>query len=136
VLTLAALYGWTPAGTQAPDDDSALGMHGTPDWDGSYFPGVGQHVTDADALALAEALERALPDLPDREAFQRLTQPPADPTRAVEYMPTPKLERATSAFELYSGAWKEALRDFIAYLAEEEEGGGFDIWSYGPITSR
>src|SRR6266545_6571402 len=74
-LTLATLYGWTPAGTQAPDDDSLLGMHGTPDWDGRYFPGVGQHVTEADARALAEALERALPDLPDREAFERLPQP-------------------------------------------------------------
>jgi hypothetical protein len=52
-------------------------------------------------------------------------------------MPTPKLERRTTAHELYSGEWKAALRDFIAYLSkEEEDGGGFDLWSYGPPTAR
>lgn len=36
-------------------------------WPGYYFSNDWQYVTDADALALAAALERAMPELPDEE---------------------------------------------------------------------
>src|SRR5262249_3053282 len=85
-------------------------------WDGRYFPGLGQRVKDEDARRLAGALERALPDIPDHEVFDRtpaLLEPDNSPR--------------TSPFEFYSGAWKEAVRDIVGHC---RNGGGFWIWSY------
>lgn len=64
VLTLADLSGWKPAGTEAP---AALKpIHAG--WDGKYPLGYltndFQFVTPKDASALADALERMLPDVP------------------------------------------------------------------------
>ena len=50
---------WTPALTVAPD-----GYHAG-DWKGGYLKPKGQRVTQADACNFADALERAVEDLPD-----------------------------------------------------------------------
>ena len=57
LLKLASLSGWEPAGTLPPE--------GAGSWDGNYFTNDGQRVADEDARALADALEAALPHIPD-----------------------------------------------------------------------
>ena len=53
LLLLAKDYGWTPQ--DAP----------TADWERIYFSANGDTLSERDALALAEALTRALPKLPE-----------------------------------------------------------------------
>jgi hypothetical protein len=93
VVELAQMYGWNPAGTEPPAgppegvevvridlaDAQVIGnikhphTHPTDEyrqsksWAGGYFSNDWQYVTEADALALAAALERAMPDLPDED---------------------------------------------------------------------
>ena len=62
MLKLASLKEWKPAGTEAPD-----GWDG--EWKGSYIVNGGQRVIDADSSNLADALESALPDVPDHDAM-------------------------------------------------------------------
>ena len=60
-FALARAFGWEPAGTVAAHD------HPNADsWKGDYFSNDLQEVTDADAQAMAAALERALATLTDR----------------------------------------------------------------------
>jgi hypothetical protein len=107
VLELGRLFGWEPAGT-VPDVDLQLSVRfgdekgnltGTEEereqfaaevrreWDGSYcnggyFSNDFQVVTAEDATNLAEALERALLDVPGKEAIVhklvRVEVPPQD----------------------------------------------------------
>jgi hypothetical protein len=78
VLELAYEYGWEPAGTEAPEftfyapDGVTVDEAQTREWrqhyrnwDGSYFGNAFQVVCDEDAANIAEALERALDDVPD-----------------------------------------------------------------------
>src|SRR2546423_13839985 len=67
VLELGHRYGWIPAGTEPPLWDEGGPWDGRP-WNGTYFCNDGQRVTAEDAHALADALERALPDIPDEDA--------------------------------------------------------------------
>jgi hypothetical protein len=70
LLKLACKYGWQPVGTEAPGEvtitDPKTGeswrerYHDPEKWDGTYFTNDYQIVTDADAKALGETLERAL----------------------------------------------------------------------------
>src|SRR4030095_15204607 len=50
--------GWSPAGSEASAEERL------PDWDARYYPGWLQEIIESDATALADALERALPDIP------------------------------------------------------------------------
>ena len=63
-LNLAAKYGWEATGTVPPD-----GMANPERWSKTYDSNDGQWVSEADAKALAKALQAALDD-PDR--IQRL----------------------------------------------------------------
>lgn len=90
VQALGRLYGWTPAGTEPPahgwvycdcDADPSACPDGCHEevaatrernrrgWEGGYHANDYQVVTAEDAGAWADGLERALPDLPDHEAF-------------------------------------------------------------------
>ncbi|MHC4179549.1 MAG: hypothetical protein ACYSWU_18715 [Planctomycetota bacterium] len=62
VLELAEQHGWKPMGTQASDRGPDFPR--PEDWDGGYFTSDYQTVTVHDARNLADALERAIPDLP------------------------------------------------------------------------
>src|SRR5262249_46886215 len=96
VLTLAEAYGWQPAGTELayieyPDGTVESGD----DWDGNYWTNDLQQVTVADAAALAAALRRALPDIPDHDALEdgphsRQSLAEQAGRRLVEYINTQK----------------------------------------------
>src|SRR5690348_6367571 len=61
LLLLAREHGWRPAGTKAPRD-FRRGQH----WGGNYVTNDGQRVRREDTRALAAALERALPSVPEQ----------------------------------------------------------------------
>ena len=134
LLALGRMYGWHPAGTEAPDEDvleeddlSSLGD--LSDWDGRYFPGYCQHVNVNDARALGAALVRALPDLPDHEAFERVPEDNVGRDSSSKYGRWHKVNSRTTPFQLYSGREKhEVLRGFITHCLECA--GGFWIWSW------
>lgn len=70
ILRLAYKYGWKPKGTNV--SEVTLGIMGVKDpsesnWDGSYFSNEWQEVDDEDALHIANALEKALPAIPDQK---------------------------------------------------------------------
>lgn len=58
LLTIAFKNGWEPMGTLSPYEEECL--IGPDDWDGNYVTNDFQLVCEADALAIAAALERAL----------------------------------------------------------------------------
>lgn len=64
-LELARFHGWKPLGSRPPVIIGFQGINAL--WDGTYLTNDGQTITSADALALAEALERALDAIPDEE---------------------------------------------------------------------
>ncbi len=69
ILKEAWDYGWRPQGTLCPDwyivgtDLRAADVYDKEKWEGGYFSNDGQVVTAEDACAIAQALERALPQL-------------------------------------------------------------------------
>jgi hypothetical protein len=86
ILLLGLKYGWEPRGTEPPDpensdhedsededfddedfdhEDSSFEDFDPKEWDGNYDSNCGQTVTADDAAALANAVERALPDIPN-----------------------------------------------------------------------
>jgi hypothetical protein len=97
VLRLGVMFGWEPAGTEANVDFVLCCKYGIPEaegggftgtqeerdlfaeevrreWDGGYCSNDYQIITAEDARNLADALERALPDVPDREAVAHKLQ--------------------------------------------------------------
>lgn len=74
ILDLAQYYGWQPMGTVDPcwDDDPDSEFYVDQTWDGNYGTNALQTVTAEDANALADALERALADVPDDEINSEL----------------------------------------------------------------
>jgi len=84
-----------------------------------YFYNSGLLVTPEDALALADALERALPDVPDHNAM-------ADKTffhPGLPGVPLVDVRTPVNPYEWFGGK-KDLLRDFIAFCRR----GGFAIW--------
>ena len=69
ILSLARFYGWQPMGTLPPFIHDlrkpAYGEGTNGVWDGTYLRMEGQTVREADALALAIALQMSLDDIPD-----------------------------------------------------------------------
>lgn len=67
LLRLAQTYGWVPAGTVLDEPNV--------DWNGGYQTNDWQRVTTDDASNLADALSRALPDLPSDEKRRSVAVP-------------------------------------------------------------
>jgi len=65
-LELARSYGWRPLGTRPPSVDGFHGLRAV--WNGTYLTNDGQTVITEDALSLADALGKALDDIPDVSA--------------------------------------------------------------------
>jgi hypothetical protein len=147
LLDLAVQHGWHPAGTlerereEEPDDEEAAVELDASEYEvprdnpvaealaslfpsgdpvlGTYFFNDGRRVTPADARALAEALKRALPDVPDHDAMKDKTfEHPSMPGVRLVDARTP-----VNPFEWFSGK-KKVLRSFIAFCRR----GGFEIW--------
>ncbi|HEV8530255.1 MAG TPA: hypothetical protein VGT00_02425 [Methylomirabilota bacterium] len=136
LLSIAQVYGWEPAGTEAPPPDvqdpgdQPWLWRGDPsDWDGRYWPGLGQEVTAKDALELAAALKRAWPDLPERGVFAKKTFKDQRGTITIQ---CPEVTLRTTPFELYSGEWREVLGMLAAHITRYHCLGcaEFGIWSY------
>lgn len=71
LLDLATKYGWNPAGTVPSDDTRAeAGDEFCDKWDGSYTKNEYQIIISSDAKNMADALELALPDIPNEDAVQ------------------------------------------------------------------
>ena len=64
LLDVAQRYGWKAAGTDPPEPVYVLEFDGRGHDGGYYYPPNGQQVAQHDAKHLAQALERALPDIP------------------------------------------------------------------------
>lgn len=129
VLALADLYGWKPTGTVKPISRKT--------WDSNYITNSGQLVTNADAMALSNALQQALDDIPDRLDIVKMVE--LDPSNYPPYMAVMETieaemgEKVTSIkghdpnltpFEFFSGDYKQGLIDFIEFC----QYGGFRIW--------
>lgn len=125
LVPFAYQNGWRPKGTREPahyellhDDVRPQGWHPA-----NYFQGKGQRVSGEDAAAFADALESALPDLPDHD-------PLAD--KAVGKIEAPGFPRITATssdlaptpFEVFGGANKARLRVLIAFC----RAGPLTIW--------
>lgn len=126
ILGLAYEYGWKPQGTEAGqwyDENGKLIKQLSPDpdeWDGDYFSNNFQLVTEEDAANIADALERALDDIPDFDTDEKRVEygPSELPTSPVERslveqgfvinVPNASL----SPVEYFSGEAKQMVRDF------------------------
>lgn len=66
IVDVAKAYGWIPMGTQPTDLTYPNGMPlgAQEDWRGSYFYNEWQIITEQDASNIADALQRALQDIP------------------------------------------------------------------------
>jgi hypothetical protein len=85
----------------------------------SYFRNAGFRVTAGDARALADALERALPDIPDHDGLgHKAVTLPTSPGE--NFLP---LDTPASPYEVFSGQNKARLRRFIGFCRR----GGFAI---------
>jgi hypothetical protein len=70
ILRLAQAYGWQPAGTVIDEGDLCNFPNGR--WDGGYQTNDYQRVTADDARNIANALDRALNDLPEQDVLANI----------------------------------------------------------------
>lgn len=148
VLDLAARYGWQPAGTlfpnfAPPDYTEITDYLPRTDLDAiaTYYSNDGQIVTETDALAIANALEKSLDDIPDYlpDVRKLVPMPNTLMTRLMASLPDiPELQRALAVgvatalwpdddlnpFEFFGGDEKQKVKDFIAFCRKGE----FCIW--------
>ncbi len=87
------------------------------DWDGYYFSNDCQWVTDEDAANIAQALERALEDIPDEDTVGELaaSQSPdhEDFDELIEKYP--ELEEYLTPPHLFDDEYRQYVREFIDY---------------------
>jgi len=121
LLSLAAMYGWRPAGTEAPKDwaDENEGR----EWGGSYVFNSGQRVVAEDAIAWAEALDRALDDIPDSYAAWNKAVVGKDGGPLIPVIPHQSPLERVQPLEALSGENKSGVREFIAFCRQ----GAFEI---------
>ena len=112
VLELAHEHGWEPAGTVPPEftvyapdgvtvDEvrTRAERQSYANWSGGYFTNDYQVVSDEDAANIAEALERALDDVPDEGGGDQL--------------PTLAQHQAYQRGELSEERFNEVLKPFV-----------------------
>jgi len=115
-LELAFEQEWRPAGTVPPDIDNSVECRG------GYYSNDGSKVTAEDAIGIAEALEKSLEDVPNRDAMAgkviSLMMPDGKIIKVFQS------DTAVTAHEYFSGEGKKWVLEFIAFCRE----GPFDIW--------
>jgi hypothetical protein len=122
LLKLAQAYGWKPAGTRLYIGDGK-DIKRVIEWDGNYLDMAGQIVMDEDAASLADALDRALPDIPDHEIPGKWKEQKPDQLSPMlqivareifgENETVVAINRDMSALELLSGFQKVDIVCFI-----------------------
>lgn len=130
MLKVAYEYGWKPAGTEPGEwidpETGELDKRLSPDpdeWDGNYFSNDCQWVTEEDAAHIADALERALKDMPacntdEKRVEHGLSNLPASPVESslVEQgLAASGPNVPSSPLEFFSDEGKQRIRAFIAY---------------------
>jgi len=110
LLRLAQAHGWRPRGTTLPGDSGGT-------WDRNYTSNDGQIVSAEDAAALADALEAALPHIPDHDALAEYREPDGMLEIAPRHPPAPD----SAWFSTPSG--KANVAAFIRFCRE----GAFQI---------
>src|SRR5262249_13226866 len=125
-------YGWRPLGTSPrrrnecrtglQEVRQVKGPHrGAFRWYNGYVLGGGRRVSDQDARALADALERALPAVPGYNATShkpRAYPMPAAMARMLHDMPrdrVPGSDQFVGPLEWFSGDRKRGLKELIAF---------------------
>ena len=98
LLRIAKRYGWKPAGT----------VFAAAEWGGGYTSNDSQTVTADDARQLADALERALADIPEEDVLARHRPPEGDMILAPG-------GPAIDDMDWFWGPGKDALRQFIRF---------------------
>lgn len=109
-------------------DNGTYWLGSASEWSGLYVPGYGQRVSACDARALGAALQRALPDVPEEDAFEQMAPTRGGRGTSLERTLRRNVRRQTSPLELYGGEEKDVLRSLIAHCHDCI--GGFWIWSY------
>lgn len=118
-LALGYVYGWRPAGTGRPRSASGAVATVRSDWNSrDYFSYHSQHVGQADARALAGAVDRALAHIPDTAPVPGLTEDAAPATQA-----KPFLSRASAIAEGLTARRKRIMHRLVAFADD----GGFTI---------
>ena len=113
VLGLARHYGWAPRGTLPPEP--GITDEATPEfYDGCYYPPYCQRIHEHDVVALASALECALPDISDIDTDSQSIEE--------AYWLSPD-GPVSNVFAELSGRNKSGLREFIIHCRE-----GGEIW--------
>jgi len=94
------------------------------DWNGTYLSNNYQRLTDEDAANIAEALQRALSDIPDFDTDEKWVElPPSNPFERMMLEqgfgmsgPNPSL----SPVKFFSGEAKQRVKNFIVYCQSGE----------------
>jgi hypothetical protein len=112
LLRLAERYGWHPAGTTVSQEELKWMPDGK--WNGGYTTNDGQIVIAADARNLAEALERAVRDIPTEDVIAQHRAP----SGGIQILPNPP---AISDLDWFCGnETKAKIREFISYCSAGE----------------
>jgi hypothetical protein len=143
-LELAHEQGWEPDGTEPPEmtvyapDGVTVDEVGTraerqryANWDGCYFMNNHQVVSDEDAANIADALERALDDVPDEGGGDHLLTPAQYQAAHRDELSQEELDKAIEQFmerraasppqippqtpAWYFAGEKDYLREFITF---------------------
>ena len=126
LMNLAQIYNWTPAGTAAPPEWE---REANENWNGGYDTFNGEWVTDDDARALAEALDRALDDLPDNTMPDRIIETEIEEIDREGEVSISfhiiEANKSLNLFETFGGQYKSDLKTFIRFARQ----GGFHIYS-------
>ena len=141
VLELARRYSWKPQGTRRYLENGEIDTN----WEGGYLDNCGQTISSEDAANLAQALEDALPDVPNHSAIEPEHtvviecgpegELPDDYEELIKgkmqiifqlpdgsdlYVIPPRYFDLMNPLEALSGEGKEYVRQFIAFCRQGE----------------
>jgi hypothetical protein len=118
-VQVAKAYGWEPQGTLQPSEwiDDGCG------WSVGYFSSDGQVVAATDAVALGDALERALPDIPVWDPDSDLESDVSDISVGSRYAKTMETAEKPTALLEFAGK-RGSLRE----IADFCQGGQFYVY--------